>query len=169
MLLFFNAIKFEKINKKSSEDTEIPVGVPVAAGCGDNAAAFTGAGIINEGQMIDSSGTGILFGAAINEFKYDSKYKTLVCMKSPVKYIHYLFSVLPVGKTHKWFIDEFYSKEKEELKDKTKPIDPYLFTLIERYKIPCIILNGANPEPRIFNYFIFPNLQDKIFTKLYSI
>ncbi len=56
-----------------------------------------------------------------------------------------------------------------ELKDKTRPIDPYLLTLIEKYKIPCIILNGANPDPRIFNYFIFPNLQDKIFTKLYSI
>ncbi|MFX1410080.1 MAG: hypothetical protein ACFFA6_06990 [Promethearchaeota archaeon] len=56
-----------------------------------------------------------------------------------------------------------------ELKDITRPIDPYLLILIDKYKIPCIILNGANPEPRIFNFFIFPNLRDKVFTKLYSI
>ncbi len=65
-------------------------------------------------------------------------------------------------------IEDIYSKDLE-LKEKTRPIDPYLLTLIDKYKIPCIILNGANPEPRIFNYFIYPNLRDKIFTKLYSI
>ena len=65
-------------------------------------------------------------------------------------------------------IENIYSEDLE-IKDKTKPIDPYLLTLIEKYKIPCIILNGANPEPRIFNYFKFPNLPDKVFTKLYSI
>jgi aspartokinase-like uncharacterized kinase len=59
--------------------------------------------------------------------------------------------------------------ENLELKDKTKPIDPYLLTLIEKYKISCIILNGANQVPRIFNYFVLSDLGDKIYTELYSI
>ena len=63
---------------------------------------------------------------------------------------------------------ETYSTDLE-LKAKTRPVDPYLLTLVDNYKIPCIVLNGANPEPRIFNYFIYPNPRDKIFTKLYSI
>lgn len=56
-----------------------------------------------------------------------------------------------------------------DLKAKTKPIDPYLLTLIDNYRIPCIILNGTHPSPRIFNYFKIPSIQDKVFTKLYSI
>ncbi|MFX1328553.1 MAG: hypothetical protein ACFE91_10525 [Promethearchaeota archaeon] len=55
-----------------------------------------------------------------------------------------------------------------ELKLKTEPIDPYLITLIDRYKIPCIILNGVSPSSDIFNYFISTNFKDKIFTKLIS-
>jgi len=56
-----------------------------------------------------------------------------------------------------------------ELKLKTKPIDPYLLTLIDRYKIPCIILNGVSPSSDIFNYFTSTNLKEKIFTKLNSV
>ena len=55
-----------------------------------------------------------------------------------------------------------------DLKAKTKPIDPYLLTLIDNYRIPCIILNGTHPSSRIFNYFKNPSVQDNVFTKLYS-
>ncbi|MFX1313428.1 MAG: hypothetical protein ACFFHD_12555 [Promethearchaeota archaeon] len=56
-----------------------------------------------------------------------------------------------------------------DLKTKTKPIDPYLLTLIDNYGIPCIILNGIHTNPRIFNYFKNPSIQDNVFTKIYSI
>ncbi len=56
-----------------------------------------------------------------------------------------------------------------ELKVRTRPVDSYILTLIDNYKIPCIILNGANPEPRILNYFLFPNMEDKVYTKLFSV
>ncbi len=46
--------------------------------------------------------------------KYDLKNKTLYCIKSPVKDIYYLLSIVPTGKTHKWFIDEFYPEKKSE-------------------------------------------------------
>ncbi|MFX0036347.1 MAG: hypothetical protein ACFE9I_12005 [Candidatus Hermodarchaeota archaeon] len=56
-----------------------------------------------------------------------------------------------------------------ELKIKTKPIDPYLLTLIDCYKIPCIILNGVSPSSDIFKYFTSNNIREKNFTKLTSI
>ncbi|TFF97468.1 MAG: hypothetical protein EU541_08195 [Promethearchaeota archaeon] len=39
------------------------------------------------------------------------------------------------------------------LKKKTTPIDPYSLKLIERYGIPCIILNGTSSQQRIKQYF----------------
>jgi len=102
------------ITSSSSNDTGLPEGIPIAAGCGDISAGFTGAGIINQGQMIDIAGTGCMLGAAINDFTYDLKNKTLYCIKSPVKDMYYLLSIVPSGKTHKWFIDEFFTEKKEE-------------------------------------------------------
>lgn len=105
------------ITKKASEDTGLPEGIPVAAGCGDISAGFIGAGIISQGQMIDISGTGCMLGASVNEFKYDLNNKTLYCIKSPLNDTYYLLSIVPTGKTHKWFVDEFFQEKKDELKD----------------------------------------------------
>ncbi|MFX0105542.1 MAG: hypothetical protein ACFE75_08630 [Candidatus Hodarchaeota archaeon] len=62
-----------------------------------------------------------------------------------------------------------FSSTDLDLKAKTKPIDSYLLTLIDNYRIPCIILNGAHSSPRIFDYFTLSNIHDKKFSKLYSI
>ncbi len=105
------------VTSKAAEESGLPEGVPVAAGCGDISAGFTGAGIISQGQMIDISGTGCMMGAAINEFKCDLKHRTLYCTKSPVKDIYYLHSIVPSGKTHKWFIDEFFTEKKSEVSE----------------------------------------------------
>ncbi len=60
---------------------------------------------------------------------------------------------------------EFQSKN-GTLKEKTTPIDPYLTTLIERYQISCILLNGTKNSPRILNYFKSNRLEDKVYTKI---
>lgn len=60
---------------------------------------------------------------------------------------------------------EFPSKS-GTLKEKTTPIDPYLTTLIERYQISCIILNGTKNSTRILNYFKSNRLEDKVYTKI---
>ena len=54
----------------------------------------------------------------------------------------------------------------EDLKEKSNPIDPYITTLIGRYKISCIILNGSKNTLRISNYFQSIKLEDKIFTRI---
>ncbi|MFX1456232.1 MAG: hypothetical protein ACFFDB_12730 [Promethearchaeota archaeon] len=40
-----------------------------------------------------------------------------------------------------------------ELKDQSTPVDSYLLTLIEKWKIPCVILNGKSNTQRIIEYF----------------
>ncbi len=49
---------------------------------------------------------------------------------------------------------------------KSKPIDSYLLTLIDKYKISCILLNGTFLNSRIFNYFKNIELQNQVYTKI---
>jgi len=54
----------------------------------------------------------------------------------------------------------------QSLKFASKPIDPYITTLIDKYKIPCIILNGASYDLMIFNYFISIKNDNQTYTKI---
>ncbi len=49
---------------------------------------------------------------------------------------------------------------------KSKPIDSYLLTLIDKYKISCILLNGTLQNSRIFNYFKSIELENQVYTKI---
>ena len=49
----------------------------------------------------------------------------------------------------------------DDLKNQSRPIDPYLLTLIEQYRIPCVILNGVSKLNRIIN-----NIQGCLFTTI---
>jgi len=49
---------------------------------------------------------------------------------------------------------------------KSKPIDPYLLTLIDKYKISCILLNGTLQNSRIINYFKNIELENQVYTKI---
>jgi len=50
---------------------------------------------------------------------------------------------------------------------KSQPIDPYLLELIDKFKIPCIILNGTKTN-RILDYFHHSRKKKKIFTIIKS-
>jgi xylulokinase len=115
-----------EVTKKGSEDSGLPVGLPVAAGCGDQSAGFIGAGIIEKGQLVDVSGTACILGVCTDEYKYDLKYKTLACMKSAIGDQFHLVSVVLAGRTHKWFVDEFFADEKEKAEKNNINIYDYL-------------------------------------------
>jgi aspartokinase-like uncharacterized kinase len=40
-----------------------------------------------------------------------------------------------------------------ELKNQSRPIDSYLLTLIDKWKISCVVLNGKSNNQRISDYF----------------
>jgi len=62
-----------------------------------------------------------------------------------------------------------FPSDESDFKIKSKPVDPYVLTLIEKYKIPCIILNGASEDLRIFNYFRIVDNNVKVYTKIHSV
>ncbi len=111
-----------EITEKASKDTGIPAGVPISAGCGDQSAGFVGAGVLEHGQLVDVSGTACIFGVCIDDYRYDLKNKTLACMGSAIGDNYHLISVVLAGRTHKWFVDEFFAEDKEMAKRKGNDI-----------------------------------------------
>jgi xylulokinase len=61
----------------------LPVGLPIAAGCGDTAAAVVGAGVLSHGQAFDVAGTAAVFGVRVSSFAADPS-GTLLTMRSPL-------------------------------------------------------------------------------------
>ena len=90
-----------------SADTGLPQGLPIAAGCGDQAAGFVGAGILSSGQMVDVSGTASILAARVPEYRCDARHRTLACLKSALGEGYYLLSVVLGGRTHNWFVEHF--------------------------------------------------------------
>jgi xylulokinase len=115
-----------EITAGASEDTGIPKGVPICAGCGDQAAGFIGAGILSNGQMVDVSGTACIFAAYVDRYTCDKNHRTLACMKSAVGNGYYLLSVVLGGRTHSWFVDEFFAEDKERFEKNKGDIYSYL-------------------------------------------
>lgn len=58
------------------------------------------------------------------------------------------------------------SKKKEGEKI-SRPVDPYVFTLINKYKTSCTILNGVSENYSILEYFKTPNEKFKRYTKIF--
>jgi xylulokinase len=102
--------------ENASRDTGLPKGIPIAAGCGDQTAGFVGAGILRTGQIVDVSGTACILGACVDSYGYDGKHKTLACVKSALGGHYYLISVVLGGRTHNWFIEEFFGDEAKRIR-----------------------------------------------------
>ena len=61
---------------------------------------------------------------------------------------------------------EFKSAD-DELKNESRPIDPYLLTLIEKWNISCVILDGTSDIQRITDFFdALKSHQDTIYTRI---
>ncbi|MFX1478556.1 MAG: hypothetical protein ACFFCI_10550 [Promethearchaeota archaeon] len=54
-----------------------------------------------------------------------------------------------------------------DLKNQSRPIDPYLTLLIKQNRIPCVILNGTSKKNRIIEFFDeSKSQQEKIYTNI---
>ena len=88
-----------------AEELGLPVGVPVAAGGGDNAAAAIGVGVVREGVVSSSVGTsGVIFAHA-EEFTPDPSGRLhAFCHTVPDKY-HLMGVTLSAGGSLSWWHD----------------------------------------------------------------
>ena len=100
-----------EVSRQAAAETGLAAGTPIAAGCGDQSAGFVGAGILQEGQMVDVAGTACILGASVGDFRCDSRHRTLACLKAAIGNGYQLISVVLGGRTHNWFIEQFCGQE----------------------------------------------------------
>lgn len=113
-----------KLSSRAARDTHLISGIPIVAGAGDQIAGFLGAGLVEEGQLIDVAGTASCFAGCTGEFIPDLKTKTFLCFRSVIPELyHPLAYINGGGLCLRWFRDEFAEREKEEAN--REGVDPY--------------------------------------------
>ena len=70
------------LTSEAARDCGLTAGIPVTAGCGDQAAGFLGAGLVEPGCVVDVAGTASVFACGVDRFHPDLKHKTLLSCRS---------------------------------------------------------------------------------------
>ena len=104
-----------EISSKAARDCGLKEGTPIAAGAGDQAAGFLGAGIVRPGMVVDVAGTASLIACCVDEYKPDIKYKTLLFPRGAINNLWYPHSYIGGGGLClRWFRDNLDKCKKEE-------------------------------------------------------
>ncbi len=102
-----------KLSSQAARDCGLIPGIPIAAGAGDQMAGFLGAGLVEEGELIDVAGTASCFAGCISNFTPDLKTKTFLCFRSVIPGLWYLLAYINGGgQCIRWFRDQFARDEK---------------------------------------------------------
>lgn len=97
----------------SAQEFGLAPGTPIAAGCGDTAACALGAGVVRPGMLYDTAGTAAVLAATTSSFMADRDQRTLLNMHSVIPGLyHPLAYIAGGGLALRWFLDEFYNRQK---------------------------------------------------------
>jgi len=104
-------------------------GIPIVAGCGDQAATSLGAGVVRKGIAFDVAGTASVFSCCVDSFKPDVQNKTLISARSVIKDLWVpLAYINGGGLCLKWFRDRLTGSKGEinysQLDSEASNIDP---------------------------------------------
>lgn len=103
---FLSKVEADKIGMKS--------GIPIVAGCGDQAATSLGAGVVRKGMAFDVAGTASVFSCCVDSFMPDVKNKTLISARSVIKGLWVpLAYINGGGLCLKWFRDQLTGNKME--------------------------------------------------------
>jgi xylulokinase len=86
----------------------LPEGTPVAAGLGDTAAGVLGAGVVQEGQLLDVAGTAAVLSASGREFVPDVEHRTLIVMHGALEGQWVSLAYLSAGSLLAWAADTLW-------------------------------------------------------------
>jgi xylulokinase len=95
----------------AARDCGLPEGTPVAAGLGDTAAGVLGAGVVEEGQVLDVAGTAAVLSASGREFVPDVEHRTLIVMNAAIEGQWVSLSYLSAGSLLAWVADTLWEGE----------------------------------------------------------
>jgi len=97
---------------KESQKIGLRNGIPIVAGCGDQAATSLGAGVVRKGIAFDVAGTASVFSCCVDSFMPDIENKTLISARSVVKGLWVpLAFINGGGLCLKWFRDQLTGKD----------------------------------------------------------
>jgi len=98
-----------KLKKEWAEMMLLVEGIPLSAGCGDQAANILGAGIVERGMVFDVAGTASCFSVLVDKFVPDIKHKTLLLPRSVIDGYYYPMAYINGGGLNlEWAREEFF-------------------------------------------------------------
>lgn len=101
------------VTKKAAQDTSLAEGTPVAAGAGDTAVSFLGAGLVEKGLVADVAGTASVLACCVDEFVPDVENKTLIMPRAVQPGFWFAMAYIGGGGLClRWFRDTFAVEEK---------------------------------------------------------
>lgn len=99
------------ITDKAAELTGLKKGTPVVCGCGDNASAAVGAGVVTEGLAFTTLGTsGVVYASSKEPFVDPKGRIHTFCSAVPGEYA-LMSCTLAAGLSLKWFKNNFFTEE----------------------------------------------------------
>jgi xylulokinase len=103
------------VSSEAAAVTGLMPGIPIAAGCGDQAANMLGAAMVSPGMVFDVAGTASVFAVCVDDFVTDTRYKTLFTAPLAIPGLYYTLAYINGGGLNlRWFRDELASYEKAE-------------------------------------------------------
>lgn len=104
-----------KLTPNAARDCGLPSGIPIAAGCGDQAAGMLGAAMVEPGLVFDVAGTASVFSICVDRFTPDLEHKTLFTARLVPEDLWYALAYINGGGLNlRWFRDELAQEEKKE-------------------------------------------------------
>jgi xylulokinase len=91
-------------------------GIPLVAGAGDQVASCLGAGLVEEGQLIDVAGTFSVLATCMNRFFADTRHGMLHPLAGPVSDTQWypMMYISGGGLTHRWFCEHFCCEDSKD-------------------------------------------------------
>ncbi|OLS24596.1 MAG: Glycerol kinase [Candidatus Thorarchaeota archaeon AB_25] len=124
-----------ELTSKASDETGLKEGTPVVAGGGDQQCAALGVGVVKEGRMKSTTGTGTFILAHSKTVRLDPGLRVL-CSRHVVPNSFVVeASMFTTGSALKWFRDNLGSEERIIADE--KGVDPYEIITEEASKIPA--------------------------------
>ena len=124
-----------EITVKSSKETGLKAGTPVVAGGGDQQCAALGVGVVKEGMLKSTTGTGTFLLAHSKTVRLDSGRRVL-CSRHVVPHAFVVeASMFTTGSALKWFRDNLGSEERSIADE--RGVDPYEIITEEATKVPA--------------------------------
>lgn len=137
------------IDPEWARSLNFPGDVAILAGSGDGVATFSGAGVCEVGMAIDLSGTACAFSVYIDQFYADTQKELFMSIKSPIAPGWYLSYVNQFGRSHRWFVEEFF----QDLLDENDGDYDKVYGLLDQ--------RSAAIEPGCNGTFFIPHLSGR--------